>query len=55
MNTQWISIVALAAWLILAVSAYRSHRLSGRTMVKHALVWGTIFLVVAVAFTAIGS
>ena len=54
MGVEWISIIALVGWLVLALSAYRSHRLSGKTMLVQALVWATIFLAVALAFNAVG-
>ena len=54
MSMELVSIVALAGWLILAVSAYRSHRISGRKTLTYALIWGSIFLAVAMLFAAVG-
>ena len=54
MNYQLVSIVALAGWLILALSAYRSHRMSGRKTLTYVLVWASIFLAVAMVFAAVG-
>ena len=55
MNVELVSIVALAGWLILALSAYRSYQVSGRRTLTYALVWGSIFLAVAMVFAAIGA
>lgn len=54
MNVELVSIVALVGWLVLALSAYRSHRVSGRKMLTQLLVWASIFLVVILVFRAIG-
>lgn len=54
MNVQLVSIVALAGWLILALSAYRSHQISGRKTLLYVLVWTSIFLAVALVFAAVG-
>lgn len=51
---QWISIIALAGWLVLAVGAYRSHRIGAKKTVVLALAWLAIFLLAAAVFTAIG-
>ncbi len=49
-----ISLIALAGWLALALGAYRAHQVGmGRTIVM-GLIWGSIFLFVAMIFTAIG-
>ena len=55
MNVELVSIVALAGWLILALSAFRSYQVSGRRMLTYVLIWGTIFLAVAMVFAAIGA
>ena len=54
MSYQLVSIIALAGWLILALSAYRSHRMSGPKTLTYVLVWASIFLVVAMVFGAAG-
>lgn len=41
---QLISLVALAGWLVLAVSGFASYRLGARQIVRMALVWAAIFL-----------
>ena len=54
MSVELVSIVALAGWLILALSAYRSHRVSGRKTLTYILIWGSIFLAMAMVFAAAG-
>ena len=54
MGVELVSIVALAGWLILALSAYRSHRISGRKTLTYILIWVSIFLAMAMVFTAMG-
>jgi hypothetical protein len=54
MSVELVSIVALAGWLILALSAYRSHQISGRKTLLYVLVWTSIFLVVGLVFAAVG-
>jgi hypothetical protein len=53
-NVQLVSIVALAGWLILAFSAYRSHQVSGRKTLTYVVVWASIFIAVAMVFAALG-
>ena len=50
----WVSIVALAGWLVLALSAFRAHQVGARKTLIVALTWGAIFLLVAAIFTAVG-
>jgi len=54
MSAQWVSIVALLGWLILALSAYRAHRVDARKSVVLVLAWGAIFLGVAAVFSIVG-
>lgn len=54
MQVEWLSIVALAGWLVLAVSAYRSRNIPVRKTLTMAAAWGALTLVVALAFTALG-
>ena len=50
---QWVSIVALSAWLILALSAYRAQRIgAGKTLVM-VLAWASIFFLVAAVFSVV--
>jgi hypothetical protein len=48
-----VSLVALAAWLVLAGSAFRAHRVSGRTTIAMALTWAAIFGAVALAISLV--
>jgi len=50
---SWISLVALAGWLILALSAFRAQRIDMKKTLMMALAWATVFLVVAGVFVAI--
>ena len=47
---QWVSIIALAGWLILALGAVRAQRISARKGVVMILIWGAIFLTAAAIF-----
>lgn len=51
----WVSIIALTAWLVLALSAFRSRRVPVGKALFMAAMWGGIFLLVAAIFTAAGS
>lgn len=52
-GTAWVSIVALAGWLVLALSSYRAHRVgAGKTLVM-GLAWISIFFLVAAVFSAV--
>ena len=55
MNVELVSIIALAGWLILALSAYRSYETSCRRTLTYVFVWGSIFIAVALVFAAIGA
>jgi hypothetical protein len=55
MTPSWVSVVALAGWLVLALSALRSHLLYARRTIVYALIWGAIFLAVAAVFGAVGA
>jgi hypothetical protein len=54
MYPNWLSAIALAGWLILALAALRARRLNARKAVVYALTWGAIFLGVAAVFATIG-
>jgi hypothetical protein len=54
MGDRWLSLVALAGWLVLSLAALRAHRIGARRMVTLALTWAAIFVLVAALFTAIG-
>ena len=50
----WVSLIALAGWLILALGSYRAHRIgAGKTLVM-ATAWLAIFLLVVGIFAAVG-
>lgn len=50
----WVSLIALVGWLILVASAFRAQRIDTRKTLMMALAWATVFLLVTVAFVAIG-
>ena len=50
----WVSLIALMGWLVLALGAYRAHRISAGKTVVLALTWGAIFLLVTAIFAALG-
>ena len=50
---QWVSIVALLAWLFLAVGALRAHRIGAKKTVVLVLAWVSIFFLVAAVFSAV--
>ena len=50
----WVSIIALAGWLVLSLGAFRAQRVgAGKTLVM-ALAWGAIFLLLAGIFSVVG-
>lgn len=48
---NWIQLVALFGWLILAGSAFASFRLNWRESVRMALLWAGIFVAVGLVFS----
>ncbi len=46
----WVSILALTAWLVLALSAYRAQQVGARKTLVMALAWISIFFLVAAMF-----
>ena len=54
MTANWVTIVALFGWLILATAALRARRINARKAVTFGLIWGAIFLAVTAVFSAIG-
>lgn len=52
-ETQWISIVALAGWLILVLGSYRSYQVNASQTIRMALIWGAVFAGVAFVFSLI--
>ena len=54
-ESAWVSLVALAAMLILAISGLRASRLGARRIVTMALMWGSIFAAAVLFFSVIGT
>lgn len=52
---QWqvVSVIALVAWLVLALSSYRSRQVSGKGTALMAMIWIGLFGLVALVFTAL--
>ena len=50
----WVSLIALAGWLVLALSSYRAHRVGAGKTVVMVLAWVSIFFLVAAVFSAVG-
>jgi hypothetical protein len=48
---QWVSLVALVAWLVLALTAFRRRRVSAETTLTMVIAWLGIFVVVILAFS----
>ena len=53
MTPGWVSIVALAGWLVLSLSTLRARQMNARKTVTYALIWGAIFLGAAAIFGAV--
>lgn len=52
-ETQWISTIALSAWLVLMFGSYRSYQVDTSGTIRMALIWGAIFAAVAFVFSLI--
>ncbi len=50
----WVSLIALTGWLVLALGAFRAHRIGARKTVILTLTWAAIFLLITGIFVAIG-
>lgn len=50
----WVSLIALTGWLVLALGAFRAHRVGARKTLTMALTWAAIFLLVTAIFAAMG-
>ena len=48
---DWVQLISLSAFLILAASSLASYKLEWRTGIKQALIWGCIFTGVAMAIS----
>ena len=51
----WISLLALAGWLILALGSYRAYQVGGRKTLVMVMAWTGIFLVVVGILSAAGT
>jgi hypothetical protein len=50
---QWVSLIAVSGWLVLALGAYRAHRVGAKKTIVLALAWIAIFLLVAAVFAVV--
>ncbi|GEM_PF-1350159 len=48
-----VSIISLLGWMVLALGAYRAHRVGLRQTIVMALIWGAIFLLGVAIFSVI--
>jgi hypothetical protein len=53
MTLNWVSVIALTGWLVLALSALRARQVDAHKGVVYALMWGAIFLGVAAVFAMV--
>ena len=51
----WVSLVAMLGWLVLAVGAFRAHRMGARKTITLTLAWLAIFVLVTAIFTGVRS
>jgi hypothetical protein len=51
----WVSLVSMAGWLVLSVSAFRSYRVGAKKIVTMTLTWLAIFLLVTALFATVGA
>ena len=51
--TDWLSVVALTGWLVLALGALRAQRVGAGKTVVMVLAWLAIFLLVAGVFALV--
>jgi len=52
--SPWVSIVALSAWLVLALGAFRAQRVRAPKAIAMALGWASVFFLVFAVFSAVG-
>jgi hypothetical protein len=52
-DANWVQLVALGGWLILAAGAYASYRKNWSETIRMALVWAGIFVAVALLFSIV--
>jgi hypothetical protein len=48
---QWVSVVALLAWLLVGIFSFQGRGVSTSGVLRMVVVWSGIFVVVALAFT----
>ncbi|WP_435417568.1 hypothetical protein WAB17_11935 [Parerythrobacter aurantius] len=48
---DWVQLISLLAFLILAASSLASYKLDWRTGIKQALIWGCLFTGLALAIS----
>jgi hypothetical protein len=53
MTVNWVSLITLTGWLILALAALRARQLDARKAVVYALMWGAIFVGIAAVFVMV--
>ncbi len=51
----WVSLIAMAGWLVLAFGSYRAHRVGARQSVVMGLAWLGMFLLATGVFIALES
>lgn len=49
----WVSVIALAGWLVLAVGALRARQVGASKLLVVGLAWAAIFLLIALVFAAV--
>lgn len=49
---DWVQLISLSAFLILALSAYASHQLDWKSSIKQILIWACIFAAVVLFISA---
>ena len=52
--SDWVSVVALTGWLVIALGAWRAQRVGAKKAVVMALAWIAIFLLLAGVFAMVG-
>ena len=50
---EWVSIIALTGWLVLAIASYRAHRVGAGKSLVYALAWISIFFLAALVFSVV--
>ncbi len=50
---DWVYLIGLVGWLILAIGSYRAQRLGAKRSLVMLLAWGSIFVLLALIFGAV--